>query len=108
MFYGRCFHNSKRCWIRPCKKSSEYRGGSSTKKSILAIPPDDDNLCCAKAILFALANLNKDTRLINTLRNRKTPALLNRAQNLHQLVGLSSKVYSFFTEKTGKKKLPRI
>ena len=58
------------------------------KKSILAIPSDEDNLCCAKAILFALAHLNKDTRLINTLRNRRSPVLLNRAQNLHQAAGV--------------------
>lgn len=53
------------------------------KKSILSIPVDDQGLCCAKSIVFALAHLNKDRKGINAMRDRRRPALLNRAKQLH-------------------------
>ena len=40
------------------------------KQSILAIPYDDEGLCCAKAIVFALAHLENNKRNIETLRKR--------------------------------------
>ncbi|KFM58679.1 hypothetical protein X975_07314, partial [Stegodyphus mimosarum] len=54
-----------------------------SKSSILAIPYDDEGLCCAKAIVYALAHLNKDTRAINALRDRRNPTLMNRTRELH-------------------------
>ncbi|XP_035213266.1 uncharacterized protein LOC118187174 [Stegodyphus dumicola] len=53
------------------------------KQSILSIPYDEEGLCCAKAIVYALAHLNKDTRAINALRDRRNPTLMNRARELH-------------------------
>lgn len=57
------------------------------KQSILTIPEDDIGLCCAKAIIYALAHLNKDPR-INSLRDRRRPNLLNRAKELHEATGI--------------------
>lgn len=57
------------------------------KQSILTIPEDDLGLCCAKAIIYALAHLNKDPR-INSLRDRRRPNLLNRAKELHEAAGI--------------------
>ncbi|XP_035226916.1 uncharacterized protein LOC118199223 [Stegodyphus dumicola] len=53
------------------------------KKSILPIPYDDEGLCCAKAIVYALAHLHKDTSAINALKNHRQPTLMNRARELH-------------------------
>ncbi|XP_035217350.1 uncharacterized protein LOC118190704 [Stegodyphus dumicola] len=53
------------------------------KKSILSIPYDDEGLCCAKAIVYALAHLNKDTTAINAMKNCRRPALVKRAKELH-------------------------
>ena len=58
------------------------------KKSVLSIPYDDDGMCCAKAILFAIAHLDNDRQSINSLRDRRRPALLNRAKKLHQDAGV--------------------
>lgn len=53
------------------------------KQAILAIPSDNEGLCCAKAIVFALAHLENNSREIETLRKRNRPALMNRARQLH-------------------------
>ncbi|KFM66257.1 hypothetical protein X975_14126, partial [Stegodyphus mimosarum] len=53
------------------------------KKSVLSIPYDEEGLCCAKAIVYALAHLHKDMTAINAMKNRRRPALLNRAKELH-------------------------
>lgn len=58
------------------------------KKSILSIPEDDSNLCCAKAIVYALAHLRNDRAGINAMRDRRRPALLNRARALHEAAGV--------------------
>lgn len=60
------------------------------KQSILCIPSDEERLCCAKAILYALAHLNQDRTTIETLRNRHRPALMKRALELHQAAGVTS------------------
>lgn len=54
------------------------------KQSIRAIPYDDEGLCCAKAIVFALAILNQDTASIESLRKRRRPALIISAKALHR------------------------
>ncbi|KMQ81962.1 hypothetical protein RF55_24655, partial [Lasius niger] len=58
------------------------------KRSILTIPKDDKGLCCAKAIVFALAHLHQDQRAIETLRKRKGTALISRARELHHNAGV--------------------
>lgn len=58
------------------------------KKSILSIPYTDDELCCAKAIVYALAHLKKDQTAINAMRNRDRPALKKRAIKLHEDAGV--------------------
>lgn len=58
------------------------------KKSILSIPNDDSGLCCAKAIVYALAHLENDRAAINAMRDRRRPALLKRAQDLHAAAGV--------------------
>lgn len=58
------------------------------KKSVLSIPVDNQGLCCAKAILFALAHLKKDRKGINAMRDRRRPALLKRAKQLHVNAGV--------------------
>ncbi|GIY23146.1 DNA-directed DNA polymerase [Caerostris extrusa] len=45
------------------------------KKSIFSIPTDDDNLCCAKAIVFALAHVKKDSTAMEAMRKHNRPAL---------------------------------
>ncbi|XP_035232165.1 uncharacterized protein LOC118203959 [Stegodyphus dumicola] len=54
-----------------------------SKRSILAIPYNEEGLCCAKAIVYALAHLKKDSSAINALRNHRRPTLMNRARQLH-------------------------
>ena len=54
------------------------------KRSILAIPSDDEGLCCAKAIVFALAHLENDRTAIEAMKKRNRPALMNRARALHE------------------------
>ncbi|XP_071041463.1 uncharacterized protein [Parasteatoda tepidariorum] len=56
---------------------------AKNKQSILSIPTDSEGLCCAKAIVYAIAHLENDRRAINSLRNRHRPALMNRAKELH-------------------------
>lgn len=58
------------------------------KRSILSIPVDNQGLCCSKAIVFALAHLNNDRRGINAMRDRRRPALLSRAKQLHVDAGV--------------------
>ncbi|GIY16091.1 DNA-directed DNA polymerase [Caerostris darwini] len=52
------------------------------KKSIFSIPTDDDNLCCAKAIVFALAHAKKDSTAMEAIRKHNRPALKKSAQEL--------------------------
>lgn len=54
------------------------------KKSVLDVPYDDEGLCCAKAIISTLAYVRKDRTAINSLRDRRRPALMNRARALHE------------------------
>lgn len=54
------------------------------KRSVLSIPYDAEGLCCAKAIVFALAHLEQDRTAINAMRNHRRPALMNRARILHE------------------------
>lgn len=58
------------------------------KQSILAIPSDDVGLCCAKAIVYALAHLDKDVTAIKAMQNRRRPALMKRATALHNAAGV--------------------
>lgn len=53
------------------------------KKCILSIPTDDLGLC-AKVILFAMAYMEKDRAAINTLKDKRRPALMNRAKQLYE------------------------
>ena len=58
------------------------------KKCISVIPPDNEGLCCAKAIVFALAHLNGDRMAINAMRDLRRPNLINRARSLHEEAGV--------------------
>ncbi|XP_055924592.1 uncharacterized protein LOC129956687 [Argiope bruennichi] len=58
------------------------------KRSVLSIPTDKEGLCCAKAILYALAHLENDRAAINSMKDRRRPALLNRARILHNDTGV--------------------
>lgn len=58
------------------------------KKCIFVIPPDNEGLCCAKAIVYALAYLNGDTSSINAMRDQRRPNLINRARSLHEKAGV--------------------
>ncbi|XP_054711137.1 uncharacterized protein LOC129220730 [Uloborus diversus] len=58
------------------------------KRSILSIPVDDEGLCCAKAIVYALAHLHGDQTQIEALRQRDRPTLMNRARELHAAAGV--------------------
>ncbi|GIY43349.1 DNA-directed DNA polymerase [Caerostris darwini] len=55
------------------------------KQSILSIPIDDDNLCCAKAIVFALAQAKKEATAIAAMKNRNRPALKKRPKSYTKL-----------------------
>lgn len=57
-------------------------------KSVFAVPIDPQGLCCAKAIVYALAHLRGDTTAINAIRRPTRPALLNRAKELHEAAGV--------------------
>ncbi|XP_042900957.1 uncharacterized protein [Parasteatoda tepidariorum] len=59
------------------------------KSSIITIDFDNEGLCCAKAILRAIAHVDQDKKAINTLRDKRRPALLNRARKLHEDAGVS-------------------
>lgn len=54
------------------------------KRSVLSIPGDELGLCCAKAIVFGLAHLEKDQPAINLLKDRRRSALFDRAVQLHR------------------------
>ncbi|KAF8789739.1 hypothetical protein HNY73_007658 [Argiope bruennichi] len=58
------------------------------KRSVLSIPTDKEGLCCAKAILYALAHLENDRAAISSMKDRRRPALLNRARILHNDAGV--------------------
>ena len=58
------------------------------KQSILTIPPDDIGLCGAKAIVMAIAHLENDERAKNALKDRRRPALMKRALQLHNDAGV--------------------
>ncbi|XP_035234055.1 uncharacterized protein LOC118205892 [Stegodyphus dumicola] len=53
------------------------------KQSILPIPYDDEGLCCAKAIVYALAHLNDYKAAIKAMKDRRRPALVKHAKELH-------------------------
>ncbi|XP_035214601.1 uncharacterized protein LOC118188296 [Stegodyphus dumicola] len=55
------------------------------KQSILSIPYDDEGLCCAKAIVYALAHLHMDTTAIKAMQKCCRPALVKRAKELLEL-----------------------
>lgn len=58
------------------------------KTSIISIESDSEGLCCAKSILRAIAHVDQDQRAINALRDKRRPALLNRAKKLHEDAGV--------------------
>ncbi|XP_071032984.1 uncharacterized protein [Parasteatoda tepidariorum] len=55
---------------------------------VSAIEPDDLGLCCAKAIVYATAHLDNNRKLIDVLRRKNRPALLNKAKELHAAAGV--------------------
>ncbi|GFU38971.1 uncharacterized protein NPIL_10371 [Nephila pilipes] len=57
------------------------------KKSIRCVPDDDLNICCAKAILLAIAEVEKDADL-KSLRRKDCDLLKRRAIALHQKTGV--------------------
>ncbi|GBM90943.1 hypothetical protein AVEN_275230-1, partial [Araneus ventricosus] len=58
------------------------------KRSILCIQTDSLGLCCAKAVVFAIAHLDGDRRSINAMKDRRRPALDTRARELHKKAGI--------------------
>ncbi|GBN09369.1 hypothetical protein AVEN_156328-1 [Araneus ventricosus] len=58
------------------------------KRSILCIPTDSLGLCCAKAVVFAIAHLDGDRRSINAMKDRRRPASETRARELHKKAGI--------------------
>lgn len=58
------------------------------KKCVISIPTDEERLCCAKAIVFAIAHLDKDQTAINALKRRDRPALINHGRKLHEDAGV--------------------
>ncbi|KAF8789420.1 hypothetical protein HNY73_007358 [Argiope bruennichi] len=77
------FHRRKRYG---CNNESPKLTSNSMKVSRLtSVPCDPSGLCCAKAIVFALAHLEKNKQAINAMRDHKRhPALENRARELHR------------------------
>lgn len=65
------------------------------KRSIWTIPFNNEGLCCAKAIVYPIAHLENDWTAIETLRNRRRPALLNRAKALHEAAGVPLRPCTF-------------
>ncbi|GFW59979.1 uncharacterized protein TNCV_4864341 [Trichonephila clavipes] len=57
------------------------------KKSIRCVPEDDLNICCAKAIILAIAEVEKDADL-RSLRKKDCCLLQRRAIALHQKTGV--------------------
>lgn len=58
------------------------------KKSVISIPFDDEGLCCAKAILVAIAHLDNDKTAMQAFKRRDRPTLMNRARSLHEDAGV--------------------
>ncbi|XP_054708455.1 uncharacterized protein LOC129218254 [Uloborus diversus] len=72
---------------RICKVVN-YEVDRLRKQSILSIPMIEEGTCCAMSIVFALAHLQKNTKLIDVLRNRRRSTLQNRARELHVAAGV--------------------
>ncbi|GBM11144.1 hypothetical protein AVEN_243015-1 [Araneus ventricosus] len=58
------------------------------KKSVITVQLSEDGLCCAKAIIYAIADLEKNMKSINVLKDRRRENLLNRAKVLHTDAGV--------------------
>lgn len=58
------------------------------KKSILCIPEEARGLCCAMAISYAKAHMEDDKKSKNALRDTRRPALVKRAEDLHEAAGV--------------------
>ncbi|PRD25967.1 UNVERIFIED_CONTAM: hypothetical protein NCL1_39395 [Trichonephila clavipes] len=58
-----------------------------SKTSIRCVPDDDLNICCAKAIILAIAEVEKDADL-RILRKKDCSLLQRRALALHQKTGV--------------------
>lgn len=71
------------------KKITNVEVDRLTKRSVLSIPSDDQGLCCAKAIVYALAHLHNDRSAIKSLQDRERPALTNRALQLFKAAGIT-------------------
>ncbi|GFT97893.1 uncharacterized protein NPIL_535241 [Nephila pilipes] len=57
------------------------------KKSMWCVPDDDLNICCAEALLLAIAEVEKDVDL-RSLRRKDCDLLKRRAIALHQKTGV--------------------
>nr|GBN99399.1 hypothetical protein AVEN_2521-1 [Araneus ventricosus] len=66
------------------------------KRSVITVPLSEDGLCCAKAIIYTIAHLEKDMKSINVLKDHRRETLVNRAKALHTDAGvlLGSCTYS--------------
>lgn len=62
------------------------------KQCIWSVPINADDskegICCAKAIVYALARLEDNKQAINAYRNKDRPALRKRARELHEAAGV--------------------
>ncbi|XP_054711236.1 uncharacterized protein LOC129232770 [Uloborus diversus] len=58
------------------------------KRSVITIPTDSEGLCCAMAIVCALAHLDNDRTAIESFKKRNRLTLLNRAKELHAASGV--------------------
>lgn len=72
----------------PSRKVTNISTDRLKKHSVLSIPEDEQGLCCAKAIVYGLAHLEKDFRAIAAMKHRHRPALMNRAIKLHEDAGV--------------------
>lgn len=52
------------------------------------MPTDEEGLCCVKAIVFAIAHLEKDKTAINAMKRQDRPSLINRERQLHEDTGV--------------------
>ncbi|GBN17151.1 hypothetical protein AVEN_192323-1 [Araneus ventricosus] len=58
------------------------------KRSVITVPLSEDGLCCAKAIIYTIAHLEKDMKSINVLKDHRRETLVNRAKALHTDAGV--------------------
>ncbi|XP_071043038.1 uncharacterized protein [Parasteatoda tepidariorum] len=58
------------------------------KQSIIPIDNDELGLCCTKSIVRAIAHVDKDIAAINAFRDKRRPALFNKAVKLHEDAGV--------------------